>query len=384
VDAELKTMWIRDFHVLHRNLLERCQPGLGSNPAFKVEFVLYEGESNWGYYNEESRTIGINQFLLENCPWETVDGIMGHETAHQLVAHFHPLAYLNEGAHGPTFKAICRKLWLSPIFAKASSDVATALDPPNPYRRQADLATHPILEKVRKLLALASSPEPAEAEAALAAASRIMAKHNLILAQEDGYAADEGFERWLFPLGTSRLSAKVSWIGTILEEHFFVKVIMTYHFDHFTNQQDRALEMIGRPVNLIMAEHVFHFLMERCETLWAYEKPKAQRMGETGLGAKTAFIVSLLRNFREKLQKSEKQAQSSEGLKSSALILRGDAALGRFIDLNFPRLIKIHSQGGYQPNPYSRKAGATAGQELNIRPPIAKGQSEGGLKGYLE
>jgi hypothetical protein len=381
----LRNAWLNQLHHSHANLLAKLGINNSTRAKMRVHIYFFRGQSHWGYWSERDQAIGLNLKMIETCPWSTVLGILAHETAHQAVDYLSPSVKEKEGPHGPTFQAYCQIIGVDPVFRGSQADEITARLAPNPFGPQKEREPNPILLKVQKLLALSTSPEPAEAEAALTAAGRLMAKHNLELAQEEKTLAAKGFERWILPIPSSRFSMKYSLIATILRDHFFVEVIIIDYYDHLKNNVVKALEILGRPINLVMAEHVFHFLAERTDTLWSHHKPLAREKGETGLGAKNAFIESLLRSFLKKLKMAESQAIKDEGALSSAVILRNDVDLSKFVRLCHPNLRTTTSRASSQAAPFSRQAGAKAGQELTINPPLGQADGQpGGTVGFLE
>jgi hypothetical protein len=383
--AQLKNAWQKKLLGHHRYVLEKYLPFIPDHMRTKLKpfLIFFENNRQWGYYNHHDNLIGLNLKLFELCPWSTVLEIFGHEIAHQLVSHLAPQKEAAEGPHGPTFQEFCRQLRVDPIFARPTVDEMTAKVPPNPYAPKTEMIEDPILAKVQKLLALSSSPEPAEAEAALAAAGRLMAKHNLELPQKSGDIGFENFEHWSLPLNSARISNKVSLIGQILLNHFFVEVIFTYTYNHLANRVERTIDIVGRRVNLVMAEHVFHFLMERTETLWEYHKPLAKMAGEKGIGAKSVFINSLLVNFLKKLDQSQQQAMVQEKLSSSLVIFKSDIKLQNYYDYLFPNRHSRTFSGSSAYAPFSQKAGAEAGRNLTINQPIGGSEGQGGVSGYL-
>ncbi|MDR0549649.1 MAG: DUF2786 domain-containing protein [Deltaproteobacteria bacterium] len=366
-----KNAWLRQLYGYHQYIIN-TKFGLSSaqQKSLKPYILFFTDQTHWGYWKPKDNIIGLNLKLMANYPWDSVKGIFGHELTHQLVDFLAPASLAEEGPHGPTFKKYAQLMGLDPVFAVSSVDDSTLSAPPSSYGSRKEREPNPILSKVQKLLALASSPEPAEAEAALAAASRLMKKHNLKLAEEEFNEPQSGYERWMIPLNTSRFSAKFSIIGAILKTHFFVEVVVAYDYNHLANREEIGMVLIGRPINLAMADHVFHFLMERSETLWLKNKPLVRAMGEKGVAAKTAFINSLLSGFLSKLNANEKQIKQSEGLDFSAVILSRDAGLDAFTHQHYPNLKKHYSQTSSH-SPFSQKAGAAEGQALTIYPPVA-------------
>ncbi|MDR1577149.1 MAG: SprT-like domain-containing protein [Deltaproteobacteria bacterium] len=378
INVDLKNAWIRRLHEHHRFLLQRLGIEDRRGSKMTVFITIFKNKPFWGFYNPEEFTIGLNLTMFESCPWTTITGILAHETAHQAVYFLSPQAWRAESSHGPTFQKFCQRMGLNPVFAAPGCDEDVMRHPPNPFGPQKKMEPNPILIKVQKLLALSSSPEPAEAEAALAAAGRLMAKHNLEMVNNPSPGQQE-YERWVLPLGSLRRTMKSLLIGAIIKCHFFVETITIDHYDHLTNRHQKALEILGRPINLVMAKHVFLFLNERTESLWSYHKPLARRMGEKGIKAKNAFIISLLRSFLDKLNNAESQDSK---LPSSAVILASDAGLRDFFDQSYPHRRHSYLQDNSRSSPFSRLAGAKAGQELTINPPIDSHNS-GGFGGYI-
>src|SRR5207248_891299 len=87
-----------------------------------------------------------------------------------------------ETAHGPRFRAVCERLGID----GAASGVPQSRSVPGSVE-----ATRKMADRIARLLALAESPNVHEAEAAMAAAQRLLLKHNIELGRErsaQGYA----------------------------------------------------------------------------------------------------------------------------------------------------------------------------------------------------
>ncbi|MDR3153299.1 MAG: DUF2786 domain-containing protein [Deltaproteobacteria bacterium] len=383
--ARLKTAFIRLLSSEHERLTAKFPGAKGA----RVDLRPLEGY--WGRWLPQERTIAISESLLRQSRWAPACGILGHETAHQIVSDVYPAAALNETPHGPTFIGVCRRLSLDPYYWRASMTV-TGLGslPPEPRSpEEPDEATRPVLERVQKLLALAGSDNPNESAAALSAAERILSRHSLPPDAASGLPPEEAFRRLRIPLGTHRLCVRQSLIIHIMNEFFGVRSVYTWNYNPQTGEDERELELFGRPMNLAMGEYVWAFLNERCETLWQAYRPQARKLGEKGLSARNAFINSLLEAFAKKMREGRKAADAapppSAGpggplRRSSELALRKDRELEEYIGLVYPRLgTKTHSRGDPRRNPHAAGAGAEAGRKLSIHPPVAGGSSSGGV-----
>jgi hypothetical protein len=358
--------------------------GLGRRVKSAVVDIM-DSSSNWGWWDSESRRIVLSERLVLDHPWNVVLGVLGHETAHQAAWDISPARAMRESAHGSLFMLACDMLRLHPFYRKATIDLLENGPPPSIFNRMdPDVPDHPVLEKVRKLLALSSSPEPNEAAQALAMASRLMARHNIDAAQVKPDSDECPYERWRISLNSTRVSSVDTGIIDILQKHFFVTVIMVWEYDRKALAPVRQIELLGRPVNLHMARHVFHFLRERTETLWQANKRNLALMGEKGLKAKHSFINGMLQTFNEKLAKSQKAPFQGQVMPSSEVILAGDAKLREFVDYAYPRLKSFYSCLSSD-SPNSVLAGSKAGAELNIYSPVTgSGGDGGGPVKYLE
>ena len=112
-------------------------------------------------------------FVAKAESWGVVIEVLKHEMAHQYV---HEILGEDESPHGPAFRAACERLGID---ARARGLPDAQLDP----------AGQRVLERVHKLLALAESDNRHEAEAAAAAAQRLMLRHNLALPTDETQAA---------------------------------------------------------------------------------------------------------------------------------------------------------------------------------------------------
>ncbi|MDR0356043.1 MAG: DUF2786 domain-containing protein [Deltaproteobacteria bacterium] len=385
LDAMLKNIWRYRLRHAHEDFLENVS---GARFLPKVTIEISDSESNWGSWRNDIRRISVSQKLFRDHNWDVVLGVLGHETAHQLTDDLCPAAK-SETPHGPAFQRMCRNLHLDPIYHHASVDLTENGFPPSAYGPRGDLEENPLLEKIKKLLALSNSPEQHEAEAALAKASELMSRYNI---DSDALQDEEkkaGYERWRLPLNSARITKRYDLIAFIIQNHFFSKVVFTNEYQPLSDSQACFMDIIGKPANLSMASHVFHFLVERTDSLWERFKPHAAIRGEKGVGAKNAFMTNLLRSFNKKLsneeEKRKKEAFANTGvrLNSAGVILLKDPELSDYVDYHYPRLSTRRSSSSGTHSPYSSEAGRKAGEALNLRTPVGFEANQNGARGYL-
>ncbi|MDR2459885.1 MAG: DUF2786 domain-containing protein [Deltaproteobacteria bacterium] len=334
-------------------------------------------ETYWGKWIPEENLIVINEKLIFKGTWDAVLGILGHELAHQLVSYKYPEAYLREPSHGPTFQKICKELELDPYYTTASVDLLHGEGtPPTPFgKRRKEALEHPVLIKVKKLLALASSAESFEAAAALSAVERLLMKHNLELPLD--FETESPFERWQIFIG-KRVTARDSLIAGILIEFFFVESIFGWHYDIKELENRMHLDIIGKPMNLAMAEYVWYFMVERCQALWEAYKPQAKLMGEKGIRAKNIFTVNLLNAFRAKMRQEKDQGAQYTTTGETALVEANERELKKFLKLHYPYLKKTSNKiSSNLTSPFCASAGTTEGRALTIHTPVGNSKSSG-------
>src|SRR5690606_31547415 len=142
--------------------------------------------------------------------WGAVVEVLKHEMAHQYVDEV--LGNCDETAHGPAFRRVCAERGID----------ARANGAPNADAAEASNEERAALEKIARLLTLASSPNEHEAQAAMAAAQRLMLKYNLeVSAKTD--ARDYCFRHLGKPTGRVYEAPRI--LALILSEHFFVETI---------------------------------------------------------------------------------------------------------------------------------------------------------------
>jgi hypothetical protein len=363
--GRFKKAWLRRLQQAHRDLLWRR--GIKGQ---SVSLELMRGTSAWGRWLAPGRRIQISEELILTQPWSAVLGILGHETAHQLVSDLGGPAGRKESPHGPSFRQMGFRLGLDPFYLEASVDLSQECprpwpDPDRPPARDESLR---VLEKVKKLLALSGSPVQAEAQAAMNAAARLMARHNLEVLERAPEVTD--YEYRTIELKTARLSTRLALTAHILSRHFFVETIFVPGYNPRTDVEEKCLELMGRPENTRLAEHVFHFLMERSESLWR-DYHRGHRGG--GLTARNSFIIGLLEGFNAKLDQAaaeERSARTGGPAGFSALVLARDQGLADYVRHRHPRLSSVRG-GRRRYCAESDQAGQEAGRALNFNRPLA-------------
>jgi hypothetical protein len=278
--------------------------------------VLMDSKTQWGRWERETRTLSLSRVLVKDFAWHHVLGILRHEIAHQWVDEALPLTVdvskLDPSPHGERFRLACEKLGVPALYSGAKADLQEFdLD----WRKAQDSSEESqvgerLLERTKKLLALATSSNEHEALAAMEKVREIYAKHHLDQYQRE---QKDKYCHLVICGKKKRFEIHQSKIISILVGHFFVKVLTVPQYDVETGQEYRAIELIGTRENCLMAEYVYHFLLNQLD-FWVKQAARERRQ-MTRLQRKS-FRMGILSGFSEKLE-GAKKATPSEVLMDS-------------------------------------------------------------------
>lgn len=286
-------------------LREKLRP-----PAFAFESAA----GRLGSWDPGTRTIAIAERLVLESPWEAVLETLKHEMAHQYVDEVLEL----EGVlpHGEAFRRAAKLLAIDAPEGATASAAHT--------KDQRSLAR---LRRIRRLLALAESPNVHEAEAALAKANELLLKYNI-----DAAAAEEERRYCSRQLGTpiSRRSRYLLMLAGLLTDHFFVEAIWIASYDARSGRNGQVLEICGTPENVDLAEYAYHELQRSAHELWRKHKRAA---GIPGDRDRRVYVEGVLSGFGAKLR-----AQRDAHERRHELVWLGDPGLTSFYRARHPKI----------------------------------------------
>ncbi len=344
LDAALVRQLAREWKAFNDNQLRGAlrQPTL----------VLSDADARLGYWQRETRTLGISRRLCRTKAWGVVVEVLKHEMAHQYVHEV--LGVLDESAHGQAFRDVCA--------ARGIDAAAAGL--PDDFSAETRATRGRLLERVAKLLALAESDNVHEARAAMAAAQKLMLEHNI---EHAGDRRRYGF-RHLGPLRGRTFEPECR-IAALLAEHFFVEVIWVHSYDSVTAKTGRVIEICGADENLDMAEYVYGFLTQQQESLWRAHK---RAHGIKSDRERMAFFAGVVVGFADTLAAKRKEHDAA------GLVWLGDADLERFTRARHPY---TRSKRNVAARGASRAHGVAAGRALVLHRPVRAHGGGGGLLG---
>lgn len=317
---------------------ERTNRTLLAGALRPPQLALDEGTTRLGRWTPETRTIGIGiDHILTAASWLEVELTLRHEMAHQVVSELFKAD--NAAPHGELFRRACRLL---------------GVDASPRAERQAAPEHIRILDRVRKLMNLASSDNPHEAQAAMAAANRLLLRHNIDLPSQE---KPDFTWRWV-GLPSYRVTLERKLVGSLLQSYFFVQCVWMKTHEPVTSKSGSVLEISGRPHNLELAEYVHDYLFTALDRL--YKSFKRQNPHVRGARAKRDFRVGVLMGFREQLE-AQREQSAEQGL-----VWLGDPGLRDFLRRRHPQLGTLKGSSYRLSEHHS--AGREQGKQLRIRP----------------
>ena len=303
-----------------------------------------------GRWIPATRTLEISRPLVLERPWGVVIEVLKHEMAHQYVHEI--LGETSQTAHGPAFREACDRLGVD----SRASGLPSAAAPGGPEDK--------VVERIARLLALAESPNRHEAEAAMAAAQRLMLRHNLDAVRTRA-ARDYGYAHLGRPTG--RVAEHKRIVAMILGKHFFVEAIWVPVYRPLEGKRGTVLEICGAAANLSIAEYVHGFLHTTAERLWLEHKKAAAIASDR---ERRAYVAGVMTGFSDKLARQVAKNQE-EGL-----VWVRDGDLSRYFRRRHPLVRHVRHAGQRRTDAWAR--GREAGRSIVLHRPVQSHATAGG------
>jgi hypothetical protein len=343
--AAMEAAIVRELRAAWRQLNEVYFRSALSMPTLE----LVPSRATLGRWVAGLRTLEISRPLVLDQPWGAVIEVLKHEMAHQYVHEV--LHETSESPHGRAFRDACARLGVD---ARASGI---------PVPAQNDAETR-VVERIARLLALAESPNQHEAEAAMAAAQRLMLKHNL-----DAVRATTPRDYAFVHLGrpTGRVGEHERLVAMILGRHFFVEAIWVPVYRPLEGKRGSVLEICGSRSNIATAEYVHGFLHDTAERLWQEHK-RARAIPSDR--ERRAFLAGVMTGFADKLGKQESQSRN-EGL-----VWVRDADLDGYFRRRHPHVRHVRHTGQRRTGTWAE--GRAAGSRIVLHRPVREASTSRG------
>jgi len=345
--------WERAIWILPSSHREKMRPPL---------FCLRDMRERWGVWDGKKREISLSRNLVMNHSWGSVLEVLFHEMAHQLAEEV--LGGRNEPPHGPIFHQACHLLRANP----RASDHYKTLD--QRVLQESSDSQDRILLRVRKLLALAESPNQHEAEAAMAKAHGLIAKYNLDLLKRE---ERRDFISLYVGRPALRHFGEDYSLAHLLQDFYFVQGIWVPAYVLEKRKMGRVLEISGTIPNVRLASYIHDFVRRFIHSQWIeYNDGKGLNRYR-----QTDFAVGIIEGFRSRLESDQKK-EGDVG-KTSALVKRQDPLLSQYLAYRHPHTVMFRT-GGSKQDMGVRKDGIRVGKSLVI----AKGITDrAGNRGFL-
>jgi hypothetical protein len=325
-------------------------------------FSLGDLDGGWGYWSGEKREICLSRHLVLNHSWGAVREVLLHEMAHQYTGQV--LGGANEPPHGPKFKRACYLLRANP----RASGSYRPLD-----ERIARGATGPqdkTLGRIKKLMALAQSKNPHEAEAAMAKAQEFIAKYNVDLLSRN---EDRQFVSVFVGTPALRHFREDYHLSSLLQDFYFVYGIWVPAYVLAKGKMGHVLEISGTVQNIRVASYVYDFVERYIDSQWqGYNKDKGLNRYR-----KTDFAVGIIQGFCSKLKAQTEKKEKIKGRR--ALLNIHDPLLQIHMNYKYPNTASVRGRA-LRRDSHVLEAGIRAGKALVIYKGINdKGRARTGL-----
>ena len=221
-----------------------------------------------------------------------------------------------------------------------------------------------MVERIARLLALAESPNQHEAEAAMAAAQRLMLKHNLDVARA---SSTRDFAHAHVGKPSGRVAEHERIVAMILGKHFFVEAIWIPVYRPLEGKRGSVLEICGTRGNLAIAEYVHAFLLTTAERLWGEHR---RARGIRTNRERRTYLAGVMVGFADKLARQEDRSRS-EGL-----VWVKDGDLARYFRRRHPHVRHVRHAGQRRTNAWAD--GRAAGRTIVLHKPVQGAATSGG------
>ena len=190
--------------------------------------------------------------------------------------------------------------------------------------------TSDIVERAQKLMRMADGGTEHEAEVAYAKLQRLMVEYNLDIQQVRGAATEEDYVQ---EDTSSEFRMKEApediYTLSIIQDHFFVKVVFTHDRDRETLEAFKKVVFIGRRENVDIAKMLYFELRHTYRFLWSNYK----FVNKCPMSSKPSFYAGLTEGLDQKIRHEKSLVEAERGL-----VLVKDSDLENHFNKLFPGL----------------------------------------------
>jgi hypothetical protein len=362
---KLQRLWLQQ---LHLEFEEICITyGLQLRPPV---FEISDAEKELGAWRPDTRTLRLSRHLIINYSWSVTLQVLKHEMAHQLCTE----QFQTPGApHGEAFQQACELLGVLPEYRRSGTAVVEMVELATGGSKISKRGRQ-CLARVEKLLALSQSSNEHEAALAMQKANELIEKNHI---QGLGSNHEYRYGFGVIDRKRKRIESYQRRICTILQDFFFVRIVLASLYDPLRNDTYKTIELLGTKENVTIAEYCYHFLENRLASLWSLNR---QRFKGSARTEKNSYYLGLLRGFHQKLEEQRKGKQELQiQPQLGDLVIAEEKRLESFVGMRFPRLRKV-SRSGVKVYGGTYEEGVETGKTITFAEGLAgKSKSFGGL-----
>lgn len=182
-----------------------------------------------------------------------------------------------------------------------------------------------IIAKLKKVLALTTSPVEGEAQAAAAMLARLLTEHNLDIAdlEQEGATSAPGIKEESHDLGKAAFKWKLNLADAIAEHYYCASV---------TNHTTKHVAFVGRPDNVESLRMLYSWLIDQIARIAAEERRKHQdATGEhiDPLRWQVGFGLGAVVRLKDRLKELD-AAEATEA--TAALVIHHKAEISDYLE----------------------------------------------------
>ena len=292
-------------------------------------FAIRDMQARLGCWSRNKRQITLSRELISGHRWDDVKEVLLHEMAHQ-VAH-EGLQATSEPDHGDGFRQACGLLRANPAASGTYRPLHERL-----HEKEELNDRDRIVARIHKLMALAESSNPNEAQAAMLKAHELISRHNVDLIAK---GLDQNYHS-IF-LGTPRLRhfREAYHLAHLIQDYYFVQGMWVQAWVLEKGRMGRVLEISGTRKNVRIADYIHAAICRYIEDVWTdYRRGKGLNQYR-----KTDFAVGIIEGFKTTLQQATATGFSGVGRHLPARI--EDRALTSYLADRYPRVRSCSRRG---------------------------------------
>lgn len=356
-ETSKRRFWLTRLQIEHEEICRNYGVQL-TLPIFEIS----SGQRQLGCWQGGTRSLRVSEHLITSYPWGITLQVLKHEMAHQYCSE---VLRSKSTAHGEDFQKACSYLGVLPEFRGFSLVTDELLQQLGDHGKSG-AAEPKVLTKIEKLLALGGSSNVHEAEAALQKASSLIEKYHL---QQLTSPDHSSYIVGVIEIGKKQIATYKRHICRILQDFFFVRVVLSRVYNPHINTVQKTIELMGSRENVAIAEYCYFFLENRLELLWNDFRQRTRSSGRT---QKNSYYLGVVLGFFQKLedQSRKRKKRATVEPQRNELLLVEDRRLDAFVQMHFPRMRTSSSSGSRVDRDVYQK-GMEAGRTLTITEGVA-------------